>query len=490
MNPSPFNVQKRCRNGDMLYHRHDRYIGRSLELYGEFSEAEVQLLTSLLRPGSVVVEAGATTGAPAIPLSRAAGTEGSVTAFEPQRLVFDLLCANLAMNGIENVHAHQRAVGAASGSVTVPQLDPSAEANFGGVALGHCETGESVPVVSIDDLQLPRLDLIKADVEGMEADVIAGAKDSIAGHRPILYLENDRPEKRDKLCEIVRSLGYRIWWHTPPLFQASNFAGNPEDVFEGIASLNILCVPSESDWRPDPALPYLSEQSPQQSVIAEAVAQWQAGNGNAAVELLRKAIAAWPGFALYHYHLGNVYWSDGQGSEAEACFSQACRLDPQIGDIPFQSGVECARAGDFEVAEGCLWLALGFRPEHAPTLTCLGDVLRHLGRVDEGLPLLEEAVRLAPESSEAHANLGAGLCELDRLNEAVTALENARTADPSNAAAANNLGLVYKQQGRLDMARRSLDQAVRTAPDFAEARLNRAMTMLLAGDFCAGLSAL
>ncbi len=244
MNPSHFNVQKRCRHGEMLYNRHDRYIGRSLALYGEFSEAEVQLLTSLLRPGSVVVEAGANIGAHTVPLSRAAGAEGSVIAFEPQRLVFDLLCANLAMNGSENVHAHQRAVGATSGSVTVPQLDPSAETNFGGVSLGHWETGEPVPMVSIDDLRLPRLDLIKADVEGMETDVIAGAKDTIARHRPILYLENDRPEKRDKLCEIVRSLGYRIWWHTPPLFQAGNFAGNSEDVFEGIASLNILCMPS------------------------------------------------------------------------------------------------------------------------------------------------------------------------------------------------------------------------------------------------------
>src|SRR5258708_8688488 len=81
-----------------------------------------------------------------------------------------------------------------------------------------------------------------------------------------------------------------------------------------------------------------------------------------------------------------------------------------------------------------------------------------------------------------------GLCGRDRLDEAVTAVEKARAADPANAAAANNLGLVYKQQGRLDMARHSLDGAVRIAPDFAEARLNRAMTMLLAGDFEAGWS--
>ena len=219
------------------------------------------------------------------------------------------------------------------------------------------------------------------------------------------------------------------------------------------------------------------------SVVEAALAHYRAGNTDAAIELLLGAIDADPSSALYHYHLGNVYWDQELRSEAASCYTEARRLDPNIAAIPFQTGVEFARAGMLDEAEACLSLALSFRNEHAPALSCLGDVLRRLGRPDEGLPLLEAAVRLAPSSSEAHANLGVAMCDMDRLEEATAALETALRLNPSDAAAMNNLGVAHRQRGQIDEARRILDAAVWLAPDFAEARLNRAMTMLLAGDF-------
>jgi len=206
----PFNRRKTCRYGEMVFNRHDRYIGRSLELYGEFS----------------------------------------VIAFEPQRLVFHLLCANLALNSIRNVFAYQKAAGSEAGAIVVPQLDPSSEANFGGLPLGSWDSGEQVPVVSLDGMRFPRLDLLKADVEGMEEQVLAGAMETIARHRPMLYVEDDRPEKSELLHSRIRSLGYRIHRHMPPLFNPDNFARNPENVFPGIVSSNLLCVPEESGWEP------------------------------------------------------------------------------------------------------------------------------------------------------------------------------------------------------------------------------------------------
>ncbi len=129
-----FNVRKLCRHGEMVFNRHDRYIGRSLDLYGEFSEKEVELFGAFLRPGALVVEAGSNLGAHTLALSRLVSGEGAVIAFEPQRLVFHLLCANLALNSITNVFAYQKAVGAGAGTVLVPQPDPASEANFGGLA--------------------------------------------------------------------------------------------------------------------------------------------------------------------------------------------------------------------------------------------------------------------------------------------------------------------------------------------------------------------
>jgi|SRR5579871_761591 len=238
-----FNIRKLCRHGEMVFNRNDRYIGRSLELYGEFSEQEVELFATLLQPGAFVVEGGANLGAHTLALSKLVGADGVVIAFEPQRLVFHQLCANLALNSVTNVFAYQKALGAAEGTLLVPQIDPASEANWGGLALGGWESGEPVPVVTLDAMRFPRLDLIKADVEGMEEQVLAGAAETIARHRPVLYLEDDRPEQSESLRARVCALGYKLHPHTPALFNPDNFAKHEENIFPGIVSTNLLCVP-------------------------------------------------------------------------------------------------------------------------------------------------------------------------------------------------------------------------------------------------------
>ena len=92
----------------MIYNSHDRFIGRSLDLYGEFSEGEAVLFQKILRPGMFVVEVGANLGAHTVVLAQAVAPGGGVLAFEPQRLIFQTLCANLAINSIPNVDAALR----------------------------------------------------------------------------------------------------------------------------------------------------------------------------------------------------------------------------------------------------------------------------------------------------------------------------------------------------------------------------------------------
>src|ERR1700730_4599300 len=89
------------------------------------------------------------------------------------------------------------------------------------------------------------------------------------------------------------------------------------------------------------------------------------------------------------YECGIAAWSEGRQEEALASFEKAIELDEGISERPFQEGLERARADEFADAEGWLWIAHLFRPEHVPTLSCLGDVLRRLGKVEEALPLLE-----------------------------------------------------------------------------------------------------
>ncbi len=240
------------RHGTMLAFPNDQFLTRCLEVYGEFSPNEARLLEQIARPGMTVVEVGANIGAHTVAIARAC-QPGTVYAFEPQRRVFQVLCANLALNDIENVVALQQACGAEAGEVVVPPLNYRAPGNFGGISmLPPTSVGERVPLVRLDDLRLPACGLIKVDVEGFEAEVLKGATDTIARTRPLLYVENDRPEKQRELISLIAALGYRLYWHTPGLISRDNFNGATHNVFSvNYKSVNMLCLPNESPMQTD-----------------------------------------------------------------------------------------------------------------------------------------------------------------------------------------------------------------------------------------------
>ena len=83
----------------MLYNPRDMYIGRSLDLYGEFSEGEVEVFAQILREGDLALDLGANIGCHTVFMAKKVGDKGVVIAVEPQRLIFQLLSANVALNG-------------------------------------------------------------------------------------------------------------------------------------------------------------------------------------------------------------------------------------------------------------------------------------------------------------------------------------------------------------------------------------------------------
>lgn len=231
----------------MLFLKRDRYIGRSLDVYGEYSEPELEVFSQLLRPGQLIVEVGSNIGAHTVGLARIVGPRGLVLAFEPQRVIFQILCANIAMNELFNVRTFPVAVDRKTGILKVLPYDYTAENNFGGVSLQNVTDGDEVSAVTLDSLNLPALHFLKVDVEGMEWDVLSGARDSIRRHRPLMYVENDQPDKSEQLIGMIEDLGYDMWWHTPRLFNPTNFNNVSENIFGNTTSCNLLCIPKGSD---------------------------------------------------------------------------------------------------------------------------------------------------------------------------------------------------------------------------------------------------
>lgn len=241
-------AMKACRHGSMMYPVNDSFVGRALDLYGEWCESEIELFASLLAPGDVVVDVGANIGTHTVFFGKHVGPKGRVVALEPQRFVHGLLVANVAANGLANVECLLAAASNEEGSVEIPVVDPRAACNFGAigvaVAAPACAT-EAVRATTIDALGLERCSLVKVDVEGLETLVLSGAAETIARTQPILFVENNTVERSSEVIRAVKALGYRAYWHIAPYYRGDNFFGNAEDVFAPYQpEANLVCVPA------------------------------------------------------------------------------------------------------------------------------------------------------------------------------------------------------------------------------------------------------
>jgi FkbM family methyltransferase len=247
------NLIKKCKYGLMIYNSKDIWVGRSFERYGEYSEAEVQVFSDAIKPGSFVLDIGANIGSHTIALSRIVGPNGLVFAYEPERTNFNTLAGNVSINNLHNVYLFQKAVGSSAGFISVPELDKERTTNFG--ALSLCEDYSSsqnypVPLITLDEQNFIRLDFVKIDIEGMEKLALEGGKETIEKLKPLLYIEDDRQEKSKDLLELLESMDYVCYKHYAPLYNSNNFYEEKENVFvtkeEGdiysqIVSINLFC---------------------------------------------------------------------------------------------------------------------------------------------------------------------------------------------------------------------------------------------------------
>ena len=138
---------RRARSDLILFLINDRYIGKALETYSEISRSETELLVQLAKRGSTIVEIGSNIGVHAIPLAQAIGDTGALIAFEPQRILHQMLCANIALNGLFKVQTHQKGAGAVKSTTRIPLLDYAASDNFDGISLSDRHDGETVEVI-------------------------------------------------------------------------------------------------------------------------------------------------------------------------------------------------------------------------------------------------------------------------------------------------------------------------------------------------------
>jgi FkbM family methyltransferase len=210
--------------------------------YGEGNELELTFLRQIIPPGGIVFDIGANIGNHSMFFSQQVGPTGLVISFEPQTVLFQMLCGNVALNSITNVMAFNEGVGEKEGYLWLPMINYSVENNFGGISLQTKKTGKQILITALDRfINMNRVDLIKIDVEGMEQEVILGARKFISKFKPFLFVENDRPDKSEALVDLIRSLGYKLYWVITPLYNPNNFANDAENIFPSIVVKNMFC---------------------------------------------------------------------------------------------------------------------------------------------------------------------------------------------------------------------------------------------------------
>lgn len=185
--------------GSRMLVRTSDLLGRVLATSGVWEPHVTAAFRALLREGDVCVDAGAHIGYFTLMASRLVGRSGHVYALEPERETYSSLLTNLELNSATNVSA--LCVGAGSEDRLEPFF-PSPLGNTGSAAFRHRwgdvradqPTPRQAPVRTISSLvpvdELPRLRLVKIDVEGYELEALRGVAAVFeSGHRPSLIVE-------------------------------------------------------------------------------------------------------------------------------------------------------------------------------------------------------------------------------------------------------------------------------------------------------------
>lgn len=180
--------------GKIIVNRHGFYHAEHLIKTGKTHiEGELEKILKIvdtIREQPIIVDAGANIGFVSIPIAQAVKERGGqVHAFEPQRMLFNALCGSAALNDLDNLYVYNQAIGDSCGEIAVPSFDYGKPQAFGLCSLTQGLDGEKVPLTTIDSLNLPRLDFVKIDVEGMEVPVLNGARKTIEKHLPWCWVE-------------------------------------------------------------------------------------------------------------------------------------------------------------------------------------------------------------------------------------------------------------------------------------------------------------
>ena len=193
-----------------------------------------RLIVEHARAGGVLVDVGANAGYFS-QLWLAQRSENRVVAFEASPRNADLFRANVGINASDSrVTFHACAAGASRGRIAFV-LGPEDQTGWGGIAAGTMAGDCEVDVITLDEaLAGTRVSVLKIDVEGAEALVLAGASATLADSAPIVFFEQNTPRLRalgladDQAVRLLERHGYACRTLTDPTSDVVEWIAEPK----------------------------------------------------------------------------------------------------------------------------------------------------------------------------------------------------------------------------------------------------------------------
>lgn len=205
-------------------------VGHQILETAAFDPVEVEMAVQILEmrrryhgDGVVAIDCGANIGVHTVEWATAMTGWGSVVAIEAQERLYYALAGNIALNNCFNAICMNAAVSSDNGTMKIPVPDYLTASSFGSLELreraGNEFIGQAVDYaddkmiviqkMKLDTLNLPRVDLIKIDIEGMEMEALEGAREMIEKSCPALLIESIKAD-REAIRAWLQERGYRV----------------------------------------------------------------------------------------------------------------------------------------------------------------------------------------------------------------------------------------------------------------------------------------
>jgi len=217
-----------------------------------------------------------------------------------------------------------------------------------------------------------------------------------------------------------------------------------------------------------------------------AVEKAQALHNREAIELLEKAVALDPQFAMAHARIGYTYavtWgiADKAKPHLERAFKLAERLSEKdrlninawyaIANLDYQNAIEIYRE------------IISKYPLETESYWRLGRLLEGEERLDEAVEVLKQGLTVDAEAKNIYNLLGSIYSESGKHTEAIAAHQRYVALAPAEANAYDSLGLSYQWSGDYRAAIENYNRALELEPHFEVALVHLANARFQTGQY-------